>query len=138
MARGFFILDLYQLEENMPVRGIRGATTVSEDTGEAIRLATRELLLAICAANPFLRPADIASVFFTTTDDVRAAYPAQAARELGWETVPLMDAQEIPVPGSLPRCIRVMILWNTELAQQEIHPVYLREAVRLRPDLAKA
>ncbi len=122
----------------MPVRGIRGATTICEDNPEAIRLATRELLLAICAANPSLRPVDIASVFFTTTDDIRAAYPAQAARELGWEEVPLMDAQEIPVPGSLACCIRVMILWNTELAQNEVQHVYLREAARLRPDLARA
>ncbi len=121
----------------MPVRGIRGATTVCEDTPEAIRLATRELLLAICAATPSLRPADIASVFFTTTDDLRAAYPAQAARELGWEEVPLMCAQEIPVPGSLPCCVRVMILWNSELAQNEVHHIYLRDAVRLRPDLTR-
>ncbi len=119
----------------MPVRGIRGATTVCEDDAEVIRVATRELLLAICEANQDLRPADIASVFFTTTDDLRAAYPAQAARELGWEEVPLMCAQEIPVPGSLPCCIRVMILWNTDLAQSEVHHIYLRDAVRLRPDL---
>jgi chorismate mutase len=119
----------------MPVRGIRGATTVCEDDAEAIRVATRELLLAICSANPALRSPDIASVFFTTTEGLRAAYPAQAARELGWEEVPLMCAQEIPVPGSLPCCVRVMILWNTGLAQSEIHHVYLREAVQLRPDL---
>ncbi len=122
----------------MPVRGIRGATTTDQDNADAIRLATRELLLAICAANPTLRPADIASAFFTVTDDLCATYPAQAARELGWEEVPLMDAQEIPVPGSLPRCIRVMILWNTEVAQNEVHHIYLREAARLRPDLARA
>src|SRR5512138_1714460 len=116
------------MEERMPVRGIRGATTICEDAPEAIRLATRDLLLAICAANPSLRPADIASVFFTTTDDLRSAYPAKAARELGWEEVPLMDALEIPVPGSLPCCIRVMILWNTDLPQNEVHHIYLRDA----------
>ncbi len=124
-------------EDIMTVRGIRGATTVCEDDAEAIRLATRELLVAISAANPTLRPADIASAFFTTTDDLRAAYPAQAARELGWEEVPLMCAQEIPVPGSLRCCIRVMILWNTDLAQNEVHHIYLRDAIRLRPDLAR-
>jgi chorismate mutase len=122
----------------MPVRGIRGATTVCEDRPDAIRLATRELLLAICAANPTLRLADIASAFFTLTEDLRAVYPALAARELGWEDVPLMCAQEIPVPGSLPCCIRVMILWNTDLAQNEVHHIYLHEAVKLRPDLARA
>jgi chorismate mutase len=122
----------------MPVRGIRGATTICEDNPDAIRMATRELLLAICAANPTLRPADIASVLFTVTEDLRAAYPALAAREMGWEEVPLMCAQEIPVPGSLPCCIRVMILWNTELAQPEIRHTYLHEAVKLRPDLARA
>lgn len=121
----------------MSVRGIRGATTVCEDQEEAILSATRELLLAICSANPTLQPADIASILFTLTADIRAAYPARAARALGWEDVPLMDAQEVPVPGSLPCCIRVMILWNTDLAQNEVHHVYLREAVVLRPDLVR-
>ncbi len=121
----------------MAVRGIRGATTICEDNPEAIRLATGELLLAIGAANPSLRPGDIASVFFTTTEDIRSAYPALAARELGWGDVPLMCAQEIPVPGSLACCIRVMIMWNTDLAQSEVHHVYLREAVQLRPDLVR-
>jgi chorismate mutase len=125
------------LEEIMPVRGIRGATTICEDHPEAIRLATRELLLAVCAANPSIRPADIASILFTTTEDLHSAYPAQAARGLGWEEVPLMCAQEIPVPGSLPCCIRVMILWNTDLQQNEVHHVYLHEAVQLRPDLVR-
>jgi chorismate mutase len=122
----------------MAVRGIRGAITVDEDSPEAVRTATRELLLAILEANSSLRPADIASVFFTVTEDIRSVHPALAARELGWEEVPLMCAREIPVPGSLPECIRVMILWNTSLLQNEIHHVYLREAVQLRPDLAQA
>jgi chorismate mutase len=122
----------------MPARGIRGAITVREDSPEAIREATRDLLLAILEANPSLRPADIASVFFTVTEDIRSAYPALAARELGWGEVPLMCAREIPVPGSLPECIRVMIIWNTELSQKEIHHIYLREAVQLRPDLVQA
>ncbi len=122
----------------MPVRGIRGATTICEDQPDVIREATRELLLAICAANPSLQPADIASVFFTTTDDIRSMYPAKVARELGWEEVPLMCAQEIPVPGSLPCCIRIMILWNTDLQQSEVHHIYLHEAVQLRPDIARA
>ncbi len=121
----------------MTVRGIRGATTVCEDNSDAILSATRELLLAILEANPSLQAEDIASAFFTVTEDLSAVYPAQAARSLGWEDVPLMCAREIPVPGSLPCCIRVMILWNSELTQKEIHHVYLREAVQLRPDLAQ-
>jgi chorismate mutase len=122
----------------MSVRGIRGATTISEDTAEAILLATRELLLAILEANPSLQPNDIASAFFTVTEDLRAVYPAQAARELGWEEVPLMCAQEIPVKGSLPKCIRVLISWNSDLPQPEIHHIYLHDAARLRPDLVQA
>jgi chorismate mutase len=130
----------------MTTRGIRGATTIWEQDAcqsdgkqtdaDAVLSATRELLLAILQANPLLRPEDIASAFFTVTDDLCSAYPAQAARELGWEDVPLMCAQEIPVTGALKRCIRVMLLWNTDLGQKEIHHVYLREAVQLRPDLA--
>jgi len=79
--------------------------------------------------------ADVASAFFTVTPDLTAAFPARAARELGWQHVPLLDAQEVPVPGSLPRCVRVLILWNTDLSQQEIRHVYLQGAASLRPDL---
>lgn len=122
----------------MSVRGIRGATTVCEDQAEAVLSATRELLLAILEANPTLRPEDIASAFFTVTHEIHAVYPARAARDLGWGEVPLMCAQEIPVPGSVPCCIRVMVLWNTELSQKEIRHVYLRDAVQLRPDLVSA
>ncbi|MCL4562510.1 MAG: chorismate mutase, partial [Chloroflexi bacterium] len=117
----------------MSLRGIRGAVTANEDTPEAILGATRRLLEAILAENRSLRPEDMASVFFTVTDDLHAAYPAQAGREIGWHTVPMMCSREIPVPGGLERCIRVMILWNTELSQQDVHPVYLDEAARLRP-----
>lgn len=122
----------------MTIRGIRGATTTSMDEAHAVHAATRELMLAILEANPTLRPADIASVFFTVTDDIHSAYPAAGARELGggWEEVPLMCAREIPVPGSLTGVIRVLLHWNTELSQKEIHHVYLREAVALRPDIA--
>jgi chorismate mutase len=122
----------------MSVRGIRGATTIIEDTAEAILTATQELLLAILEANPSLRPGDIASALFTVTDDIRAVYPAQAARELGWEEVPLMCAQEIPVKGSVKKCIRVLISWNSDLPQSSIHHIYLHEATRLRPDLVQA
>ena len=121
----------------MSVRGIRGATVAAENTPEAILSATRELLTAIVAANPGLAPEDIASAIFTVTPDLDAAFPAQAARQLGWKHVPLMCAREIPVPGSLPRCIRVLLHWNTDRPQSAIRPVYLRAAASLRPDLAK-
>jgi chorismate mutase len=119
----------------MSLRGVRGATTVAQDQADEILAATRELLQAILLENPDMQPEDIASAIFTTTADLRAAYPARAARELGWREVPLMCAQEIPVPEGLPLCIRVLIHWNTNLPQVAIRHVYLREAVKLRPDL---
>lgn len=122
----------------MPTRGIRGAITVDADQPELILAATRELLEAILAANAGMSPGEIASAFFTVTEDLRSTFPAQAARQMGWSQVPMMCAREIPVPGSLPRVIRVLIHWNTERAQHEIVHVYLREAVKLRPDLASA
>lgn len=122
----------------MPIRGIRGATTVNADQPDLILSATSELLNAILAANFGLHPADIASAWFTVTEDLCAAFPAQAARQMGWSLVPMMCAREIPVPGSLPRAIRVLVHWNTDKAQNEITHVYLREAVRLRPDLVAA
>lgn len=123
----------------MTMRGIRGATTVSSDDVQSVHAATRELMLAILEANPTLRPEDIASVFFTVTDDLQSTYPATGARELrgGWEEVPLMCAREIPVPGSLAGVIRVLLHWNTELSQKEIHHVYLRGAIALRPDIVQ-
>jgi len=120
----------------MPVQGIRGATTVAQDKPEDILAATQELLQAILSANPTVRTEDLACAFFTTTADLTSQHPAKAARQLGWASVPLMCALEIPVPGSLPRCIRVLLLWNTPLSQAEIKPIYLHDAVRLRPDLA--
>ena len=119
----------------MPVRGIRGATTVHEDQSEAIIAATRELLQTIMAANPTLQVDDLASTIFTVTEDLSAAFPARAAREMGWDHVPLMCVREIPVPGSLPRCIRILIHWNTNLSQTQIEHIYLKDAASLRPDL---
>lgn len=119
----------------MAIRGIRGAITVDMDAPEHILAATRELLDAILNANPTLRCEDIASVLFTVTDDLNSAYPALAARQMGWDLVPMMCAREIPVPGGLPRCIRVLLHWNTDLPQDAVHHVYLREAMVLRPDL---
>ena len=118
----------------MPCRGIRGATTAEDNSAAAILGATHELLAQIVRAND-LAVEDIASVLFTLTPDLTAAFPAQAARELGWQHTALLDAQEVPVPGSLPRCIRVLVHWNTERPQGEVHHVYLRGAAGLRPDL---
>ncbi len=122
----------------MPIRGIRGATTVSADQPEEILAATRELLEAISGTNPEMHPEDIGSAFFTVTDDLCSTFPAQAARQMGWSLVPMMCAREIPVPGSLPRVIRVLVHWNTDLEQAAVKHVYLRDAVKLRPDLVAA
>jgi chorismate mutase len=122
----------------MSIRGIRGATTVAADEPDLILQATRELLEEILAANEGMQPEDVASALFTVTDDLSSTFPAQAARQMGWGLVPMMCAREIPVPGSLARVIRVLVHWNTELPQNAITHVYLREAVRLRPDLVAA
>ncbi len=119
----------------MPVRGVRGATVVKVDEPDQILTATRELLEMILQENPDIDLADISSVIFTMTDDLTAVYPAKAARELGWRQVPLLCTKEIPVPGSLTRCIRVLLHWNTEVTQADVRHVYLREARILRPDL---
>jgi len=120
----------------MSIRGVRGATTVQSDCPEEILEATRTLLSAILQANPGLLPEDLASVIFSVTQDLRSAYPARAARQMGWTNVALLDTSEMPVEGGLPRCIRVLLHWNTHLPQSAVRPVYLNEAVRLRPDLA--
>ena len=114
-------------------RGLRGATTVERDDADAILGATRELLEALIREND-LRPEDVASALFTVTPDLSTAYPARAARDLGWTHVALMCANEIAVPAGLPRCIRVLIHWNTDRSQAEVHHTYLREARTLRPD----
>ncbi len=114
-------------------RGVRGAITVEANTADAILEAARELLEALIAAN-HIAPDDIASVLFTATPDLNAIYPAVAARQLGWHDVALNCVQEMDVPGSLPRCLRVLILWNTPLLPHDIHHLYLREAHILRPD----
>ncbi len=118
----------------MAVRGVRGATVVSENDEKAVWKAARELLLAIMEANPELRPDDIASAIFTVTPDLQAAHPAKAARDLGWNHVPLLCALEIAVPGGLARCLRVLLHWNTDRSADEVRHVYLGEAARLRPE----
>lgn len=118
------------------VRGIRGATTVDKDEPYLISKAVRELLLAMQEANGF-KPEELACVFFTLTPDLTSSFAAQAARELGWTAVPLIDLMQAPVETGLKRCIRVLALWNTSLDPDEIRHVYLHEASSLRPDLAQ-
>ncbi len=112
-------------------RGVRGATTVEENTAEQIIQATRELLERMVEANR-IATQDIASAIFTTTPDLDAAFPAQAARELEWQDVALLCTHEMAVPGSLGKCIRILLHWNTEKEAKEIVHVYLREAESLR------
>ncbi|MFA7248930.1 MAG: chorismate mutase [Dehalococcoidia bacterium] len=120
----------------MLVRGIRGATTVESNTREEILAAARELLDAIVRANDL--PHDhVASIIFTTTPDLNAEFPAVAARELGWTDVALECMHEMNVPGSLPRCLRILMHVNTERSAAEIQHVYLRGAVVLRRDLVE-
>lgn len=119
----------------MPIRGVRGATVAVEDQPESVLAAVRDLLVKVGQANPLLKSEDIASALFTVTDDLQSVFPAAAARQVGWEDVPLMCAREIRVPGSLPRCIRVLIHWNTDLPQSAVKHVYLGAATGLRPDL---
>ncbi|MBA7606412.1 Chorismate mutase AroH [subsurface metagenome] len=117
----------------MLVRGIRGAVTVDSNKKEEIIERTKELLIALQRENNF-KIEDIVSVFFSATSGLNAAFPAQAARELGWDRVPLFDMQEIDVPGSLPRCIRILVQINCQKSQTEIKHCYLRGAKILRKD----
>jgi chorismate mutase len=117
-------------------RGVRGATTVESNTREEILRATRQLLALMIRQNG-IEPCAVGSALFTTTTDLDAEFPALAARQLGWLDVPLMCGHEMAVPGSLPRCVRVLLHWNTEKSAQEIKHVYIRGAAALRPDLMK-
>jgi len=116
------------------MRGVRGATTCRANAEEDILSATLELLQALVRANG-IAAQDVASAVFTVTPDLDAAFPAKAARDLGWVNVPLMCAQEIPVPTGISKCIRVLLHWNTDKTQDEIVHVYLQGAESLRPDL---
>lgn len=124
-----------QEQQLLPIkcRGIRGATTATENTREAILEATREMLYIMIRVN-HIKPDDVASIYFTTTVDLNAEYPALAARQLGYYDAALLCGHEMQIPGGLPRCIRVLLHWNTTLNPREIVHVYLREAKGLRPD----
>jgi chorismate mutase len=117
----------------MPCRGVRGATTADANTSEAILEATRQLLALMIRQNG-IEPEDVASAIFTTTPDLDAEFPALAARQLGWLHVALMCGHELEVPGSLRRCVRVLLHWNTDLPADQVVHVYIKGASKLRPD----
>jgi chorismate mutase len=117
----------------MPCRGVRGATTAEENSPESILKATRELLALMIRQNG-IQPEDVASAIFSTTVDLDTQFPALAARQLGWLDVALMCVHELDVPGSLRRCIRILLHWNTDKKPEEIVHIYVKEARRLRPD----
>lgn len=118
------------------LRGIRGATTVDQNDREQILSRTAELLTELTRKN-VINPEDIGAVIFSSTPDLPSAFPAAAARRIGWDSVPLFGTQEIDNPDGVPLCIRVLILLNTDRAQTDIHHLYLHNAAKLRPDLAR-
>lgn len=122
----------------MPVRGIRGATTANENTSAEILAATSELLKAIFEANEIDTFDDLVSCIFTTTPDLNACFPAESARCLGLSEVPLLCSTEIPVPGAMPQCIRILMHVNTDKPLSAMKHIYLREAKKLRPDVTAA
>lgn len=116
------------------VRAVRGAITVEEDSADGVLTATERLLSTLLQRNG-IESGDIVSVFFTATDDLASAFPAEAARRMGLGAVPLMCAREIPVVGAMPRVVRVLMHFHTERTPTEIIPVYLDGAGSLRDDL---
>lgn len=116
------------------VRAVRGAIRVPEDTAEAVLGGTERLLRELLGRNG-IAPEDIVSIFFTATEDLAAAFPAEAARRMGLGAVPLMCAREIPVRGAMPRVVRILLHFHTTRTQREIVPVYLDGAEALRDDL---
>jgi len=119
----------------MPIRAIRGAITAPENTREAILEASSELLQAIIETND-LHPNEVIAATFSVTQDLSRAYPAEAARRLGWAEAALMCVQEMHLEGALDHCIRVRVLWETDKLQSEVRHRYMRGAADLRKDLA--
>ncbi|KYZ75932.1 chorismate mutase [Anaerosporomusa subterranea] len=117
------------------LRGVRGAITVEQNDREQILSRTAELLTELVNSNN-IKTEDIGAVIFASTPDLPAAFPAAAARRIGWDSVPLFGTQEIDNPDGVPLCIRVLILLNTDAPQAAIQHAYLYGAARLRPDLA--
>lgn len=122
------------MSEISKLRGVRGAISVDEDSKQSILEATG-ILLSQMAKDNAIDPDDVASILFTMTPDIQSTFPAEAARKLQWNHVPLICAQEVAVPGALAKCIRVLIHWNTTKTASQIKHVYLRKAESLRPDL---
>ena len=118
------------------MQGIRGAITVEKNEKALIFAAVQELLAKLLARNA-IRTEDIGAAIFSATPDLDAAFPAAAARQIGWEAVPLFGAQEQAVADGLKRCVRVLLLVNTDKQQRDVQHVYLGGAARLRPDLAE-
>ncbi|MBN1680780.1 MAG: chorismate mutase [Anaerolineae bacterium] len=114
-------------------RGVRGAITVTENTADAILQAVSDLLSIMIDANQ-IDPDDVGCVFFTTTPDLNAEFPAVAARQLGWLDVAILCGHEMDVPHGLKHCLRILIMWNTRLRAQDIQHIYLGDAISLRPD----
>lgn len=123
------------MSDNLVSRGIRGAITIESNTEKEIEDATVELLSCLLEKNK-IEVGNISHVIFSLTKDIDAAFPAKFARKnLGWDHVPMICTNELGVPESLKKCIRVLMVVNTSLSQEEVHHAYLRGAVRLRPDL---
>ena len=120
----------------MLCRGVRGATTADSNSRDDILTATRQLLALMIRINS-IEPQHVASAVFSLTRDLDAEFPALAARQLGWIDVPLLCTYEVDVPGSLRRCVRVLVHWNTDKPQHEIRHIYVKDAERLRPDISK-
>lgn len=119
------------MNNKIRVRGIRGATTAAGNTPDQIYQAAGELLTEIVKVNSFKKE-QVAAALFSATPDLNSAFPAKAAREMGWLEVPLFCHVEIDVPDSIPRCIRILLLVNTDLEQDQIIHVFLKETIGLR------
>ena len=141
----FTILEAFEIERKsdrerypypMSIRAIRGATQVSANTPEAIATGVKELIQVILDANS-LTPSDVISVFFTSTPDLTAAFPAAACREIGFASVPLIGSVEVDVPGALAMVIRTMLHVESVKSHEEITHIYLHGAVALRRDIAQ-
>ncbi len=119
------------------IRGVRGAVTIEYDDAQLVLQETAHLMREIIIANN-IKPENVASVIVSTTPDIVSAFPAKAVRTIeNWNYVPVMCMHEMNVPEALPLCIRVLVHVNTEVEQEKIHHIYLNDAVKLRPDLAK-
>ena len=118
------------------LRGVRGAAPVDHNSSEAILSAAELLMKALIVANE-IPAASVSAVFFTVTPDLDACFPAEVRSRIGWNTVPFLCSQEIPVPGAMERVLRVLLLFETDRAQDEIRHCYLGATIALRPDMHK-